>query len=102
MQVPALWAQGNFAWEISRPYERRRLIRAAIESVATVGLCALGLRAPSAPVGSRADYERMGAFIVAHHLHPVIDPVFPLAQYQEASDYMTSGSFFGKIMIQWR
>jgi NADPH:quinone reductase-like Zn-dependent oxidoreductase len=52
-------------------------------------------------VGSRADFERMGAFIAAHHLHPAIDRVFPLAQYQDALAYLQSGSFFGKIVIAW-
>ena len=52
-------------------------------------------------VGSRADFERMGAFIAAHHLHPAIDRVFPLAQYQDALAYLQSGNFFGKIVIAW-
>ena len=44
----------------------------------------------------------MGALIAARYLRPVIDRVFPLAQYQEAVDYMKSGRFFGKIATQWR
>ncbi len=44
----------------------------------------------------------MGALIAARHLRPVIDRVFPLTQYQEVVDYMKSGRFFGKIVIQWR
>ncbi len=52
-------------------------------------------------VGSRADYERMGAFIAAHHLHPAIDRVFPLSQYEDALAYLQSGNFFGKVVISW-
>jgi NADPH:quinone reductase-like Zn-dependent oxidoreductase len=52
-------------------------------------------------VGSRADFERMGAFIAAHHLHPAVDRVFPLSQYQDALAYLQSGNFFGKIVISW-
>lgn len=53
-------------------------------------------------VASRADYERMSAFIAAHHLHPAIDRTFPLSQYQDALAYLQSGNFFGKIVISWR
>ncbi len=52
-------------------------------------------------VGSRADFERMGAFIASHHLHPAIDRTFPLSQYQDALAYLQSGNFFGKIVISW-
>lgn len=52
-------------------------------------------------VGSRADYERMSAFIAAHHLHPAIDRAFSLSQYENALAYLQSGNFFGKIVISW-
>jgi NADPH:quinone reductase-like Zn-dependent oxidoreductase len=51
-------------------------------------------------VGSRADFERMNAFIAEHHIHPVIDRSFPLAQYAEALDYLKRGNFIGKIVIR--
>ncbi|HTT05715.1 MAG TPA: NAD(P)-dependent alcohol dehydrogenase [Steroidobacteraceae bacterium] len=59
-------------------------------------------RAQGIYVGSRADYMRMAAFIAGHHLHPVIDRVFPLSQYQQALAYMQGGGFVGKVVIRWR
>lgn len=51
-------------------------------------------------VGSRADYLRMSAFIVTHRLHPVIDRVFPLEQFDEALRALDSGNFVGKIVLR--
>jgi NADPH:quinone reductase-like Zn-dependent oxidoreductase len=50
-------------------------------------------------VGSRADFQRMNAFILARRLHPVIDRVFPLEQFQAALDYVTAGDFIGKVVL---
>ena len=57
-------------------------------------------RAQGVFVGSRADYLRMNAFIAAHRLHPVIDRVYPLADYQAALQQMKSGNFVGKIVLR--
>jgi NADPH:quinone reductase-like Zn-dependent oxidoreductase len=51
-------------------------------------------------VGSRADYLRMNAFIVAHHLHPVIDGVFPVERFEEALRDLKSDRFVGKIVLR--
>jgi NADPH:quinone reductase-like Zn-dependent oxidoreductase len=51
-------------------------------------------------VGSRADFLRMSAFIGAHHLHPVIDRIFPFEQFAAALQYMASDTFIGKIVLQ--
>jgi len=51
-------------------------------------------------VGSRADFLRMGAFITAHHLHPVIDKTFPFEQFEAALKYMASDAFIGKIVLR--
>ena len=50
-------------------------------------------------VGSRADYLRMLAFMSAHHLHPLIEKVFPLAAYEDALRMMAEGQFMGKIVL---
>lgn len=50
-------------------------------------------------VGSRADYERMSRFIVEHRLHPVIDRVFPLDQYDAALQYLRTSSPFGRVVL---
>jgi NADPH:quinone reductase-like Zn-dependent oxidoreductase len=50
-------------------------------------------------VGSRADFQRMNAFISVRRLHPVIDRVFPLEQFKAALDYMAAGDFIGKVVL---
>jgi NADPH:quinone reductase-like Zn-dependent oxidoreductase len=50
-------------------------------------------------VGSRGMFERMLAAIEANHIQPVIDHVFPLADYRAAFEHMQAGSHFGKIVL---
>jgi NADPH:quinone reductase-like Zn-dependent oxidoreductase len=50
-------------------------------------------------VGSRADYLRMLGFMTVHHLHPLIEKVFPLAGYEDALRLMAEGQFTGKIVL---
>ncbi len=59
-----------------------------------------GGRAQSIFVGTRADFRRMDDFIASHHLHPVIDRVFPLNHYQDALKDLQSGRFVGKIVLR--
>jgi D-arabinose 1-dehydrogenase-like Zn-dependent alcohol dehydrogenase len=51
-------------------------------------------------VGSRADYLRMDAFIVAHRLHPVIDGVYPVERFEDALRDLKSDRFVGKIVLR--
>jgi NADPH:quinone reductase-like Zn-dependent oxidoreductase len=51
-------------------------------------------------VGSRADFLRMNAFIVAHQLRPVVDRTFPLERFDDALEYMQKGDFVGKIVLR--
>jgi len=51
-------------------------------------------------VGSRSDFEAMNAFIERHHIKPVVDRVFDFKDAQAAFDLMSSGNFFGKIVIR--
>ena len=50
-------------------------------------------------VGSRGMFERMLTAITTNNIKPVIDRVFPLADYRAAFDHMQSGSHFGKIVL---
>ena len=50
-------------------------------------------------VGSTQDFEAMNQAIEAHNIHPVIDKIFPLAQTQQAFEYLEQGLHFGKIVI---
>jgi NADPH:quinone reductase-like Zn-dependent oxidoreductase len=51
-------------------------------------------------VGSRADYLSMLAFMKSHRLHPLIERVFPLKDYDEALKLMAAGQFTGKIVLE--
>ncbi len=51
-------------------------------------------------VGSRADFRKMIAFIRTHRLHPVIDRVFPFAEYEQALSLMESDRFIGKVVLR--
>jgi NADPH:quinone reductase-like Zn-dependent oxidoreductase len=51
-------------------------------------------------VGSREMFEAMNRAISIHHLHPVVDRVFPFEDTREALRYMESGAHFGKICIK--
>lgn len=50
-------------------------------------------------VGSRAMFEAMNRGIEAHHIKPVIDRVFPLAQAREAFQHLDSAAHFGKVVV---
>jgi NADPH:quinone reductase-like Zn-dependent oxidoreductase len=51
-------------------------------------------------VGSRAEYLRMSEFMTKHAMRPVIERVYPLAQYPEALQLLASGNFVGKIVLR--
>jgi NADPH:quinone reductase-like Zn-dependent oxidoreductase len=51
-------------------------------------------------VGSRAEYLRMSEFMTKHQLHPVIERVYPFAQYPDALQLLASGNFVGKIVLR--
>ena len=57
-------------------------------------------RAQGIFVGSRADYLRMDAFIVAHNLHPIVDRVVPFERFAEALEDLKSDRFIGKIVLR--
>lgn len=50
-------------------------------------------------VGSRAMFEDMNRAITAARLKPVIDRVFPFAEFPAALQHMESAGHFGKIVI---
>lgn len=51
-------------------------------------------------VGSRAMFEDMSRAIALAKLRPIIDRVFPFAQYPQALRHMESGAHFGKIVLK--
>jgi NADPH:quinone reductase-like Zn-dependent oxidoreductase len=68
-------------------------------SISAWGLLKKSARAQGVFVGSRADYLRMNAFITQKKLHPVIDRVLPLEQFDEALTALKSGRVVGKIVL---
>jgi NADPH:quinone reductase-like Zn-dependent oxidoreductase len=50
-------------------------------------------------VDSRAAFEALSRFIVAHKIQPVIDQCFGFAQLPEAFRCMAAGQHFGKIVV---
>lgn len=50
-------------------------------------------------VGSRKMFEAMNRAISLSSLRPVIDRVFPFAEYPQALRHMESGAHFGKIVL---
>jgi NADPH:quinone reductase-like Zn-dependent oxidoreductase len=69
-------------------------------SISAVGLLNKTANARGIFVGSRADYLRMSAFIAEHQLHPVIDRVFPLDQYDAALQYLRAGNPVGRVVLK--
>ncbi|GKZ74339.1 hypothetical protein AnigIFM50267_011838 [Aspergillus niger] len=51
-------------------------------------------------IGSRLDFEAMLAAIARHETRPVIDQVYPLAEYREAYRKLESGQQVGKVVIE--
>ncbi|MEN7550958.1 NAD(P)-dependent alcohol dehydrogenase [Rapidithrix thailandica] len=52
-------------------------------------------------VGSKASYIDMNKAIELNSIQPVIDRVFPLAEFQQAFQYMDQGKHFGKVVIRF-
>lgn len=69
-------------------------------SISSLGLLNKTASARGIFVGSRADYQRMSAFIVEHRLHPVIDRVFPLDQYEAALEHLRNGNPVGRVVLK--
>lgn len=69
-------------------------------TISASALLVKAARAQGIYVGSRADYLRMDAFITAHHLHPVIERVYPFSQFDQALRELASDQFVGKIVLR--
>jgi NADPH:quinone reductase-like Zn-dependent oxidoreductase len=63
------------------------------------GLMKRGATAQTIYVGSCADYLHMLSFMKSHHLHPLIERVFKLDDYDAALQMMAAGQFMGKIVL---
>jgi NADPH:quinone reductase-like Zn-dependent oxidoreductase len=69
-------------------------------NISAYGLLMRAATAQGIFVGSRADYLRMLAFMKTHRLHPLIERVYPLDEYEAALKQMADGQFTGKIVLK--
>lgn len=69
-------------------------------TISSVGLLNRTASARGVYVGSRADYLRMSTFIVQHRIHPVVDKVFPLDQYEAALEHLRNGNPVGRVVLK--
>ena len=67
-------------------------------AISSLGLLNKTASARGVYVGSRVDYQRMSAFIDEHRLHPVIDKVFPLDQFDAALQHLRDGNPVGRVV----
>ncbi|MGO4344032.1 NAD(P)-dependent alcohol dehydrogenase [Paenibacillus sp. MCAF9] len=52
-------------------------------------------------VGSRDMFESMNFAIEHSELHPIVDSVYPFEHAVDALQYLTKGSYFGKVVISF-
>ena len=57
------------------------------------------LRVVGSTMGSRAELERLAAFVAQHDIEPVVDSVLPLARAREGFARMAGGDLFGKVVF---
>jgi zinc-binding alcohol dehydrogenase/oxidoreductase len=50
-------------------------------------------------MGSKEEFEQMIQFVSQHEIHPIIDQIFPLSDYQSALNRMKDGLQFGNIIL---
>ncbi|MET0532976.1 MAG: NAD(P)-dependent alcohol dehydrogenase [Steroidobacter sp.] len=69
-------------------------------SISAWGLLEKSAQTHGVFVGSRAEYMQMREFMTRRQLRPVIERVYPFAQYPEAMELLASGNFVGKIVLR--
>jgi NADPH:quinone reductase-like Zn-dependent oxidoreductase len=57
------------------------------------------LRVVGSTMGTRAELERLAAFVAHHRIEPVVDTVLPLADAREGFARMAGGEVFGKVLF---
>lgn len=68
--------------------------------ISPVDIMSRALSLNTTTMGTRLDFEALLAAMTAHKMNPVIDQVFPFADYQEAYSRIASGAMVGKIVIE--
>ncbi|KAE8368664.1 hypothetical protein BDV27DRAFT_167645 [Aspergillus caelatus] len=65
-----------------------------------IDILARSLTVTGSTVGSRMDFEAMLQAMERHRTRPIIDRVYPFAEYREAYQRLESGQQVGKVVIQ--
>jgi NADPH:quinone reductase-like Zn-dependent oxidoreductase len=65
-----------------------------------IDILARSLTVTGSLIGSRMDFEAMLQAMDAHKVRPVIDRVYPFAEYREAYRRLEGGQHVGKVVIQ--
>jgi D-arabinose 1-dehydrogenase-like Zn-dependent alcohol dehydrogenase len=64
-----------------------------------INILSRSLTVAGTAIGSRANFEALLAAMAMHEVRPVIDQVFPFAEYREAYRRLASGNHVGKVVI---
>lgn len=67
--------------------------------LAPIDILGRSLRVAGTAIGPRVNFEALLAAMAQHEVKPVIDRVYPFAQYREAYQRLASGSHVGKVVI---
>ena len=64
-----------------------------------IDILARSLRVAGTSIGPRANFEALLRAMALHEVHPVLDQVFPFADYEAAYHRLKSGEHVGKVVI---
>lgn len=64
-----------------------------------IDILAKALHVAGTTIGSRTNFEALLRAMALHEVHPVIDQVFPFAQYRAAYERLKTGDHVGKVVI---
>ncbi len=66
-----------------------------------INILAKSLHVAGTSIGSRAHFEALLRAMALHEVHPVLDQVFPFAEYEAAYQHLKSGDHIGKVVIDF-
>lgn len=65
-----------------------------------IDILAKSLHVAGTSIGPRASFEALLRAMALHEVHPVLDQVFPFADYEAAYQRLKSGNHVGKVVIE--
>jgi len=64
-----------------------------------IDILARSLRVAGTAIGPRTNFEALLAAMAQHEMKPVIDRIYPFAEYRDAYQRLASGNHVGKVVI---